>query len=885
VVRLFALAFVPFLAVGVLAAGAVLDAERVERDATSARAEALRLRSSIELHVVTIEERIATEALVAGSSLGLDARQMSTLLGFDVSATLQAARARVDEQRTVVGDADLSALDALRSRIGASDPSTRPPIDEVRAGFDRMHEASSTEYRRQLAQLTSADSAALADGASRQLLLALERLTNAYTASTWQLEYIGALLAPGPAPAPDVRRRLIEWTTTYSDSTEHLDETLFGVVRDVWQAGAPARSDTTEFARAVEAFVAGSSVDGVVVPPDRYGPILRSGIERNESMYRALDAAGDELLGAIDRARTAERDRLTRELAAAAAVVAVTMVLSYLTARSVVRPLLVLARRALTLRDGEIDGRPLEPRGPREVRVVTEAFNEAVANLATVEAVTRSLANGDTGAAAACAVPGGIGRTLRGAIGRLTDSLRERDELQDRLRHLAHHDALTGTYNRWGIEALLDERAARSAPPVAVLFVDLQGFRGINELLGHRTGDLVLQSVASRFAAAIGDGAMLARYGGDQWVVVGVDADPATATDLATRLVASLAEPVVVAGRRHAISCRIGIACTEPGEPARTTIRNADLALAEARRVGPGTFRTYDVSLRAALEHRRSVEQELAEALRTEAIEVHYQPVVDAATGTLRGVAALARWRMPGGGLRPPGEFVPVAEESDLIIDLDRFVLQRAAEDAARWRAAPGFEAVHVAVNVSARHLVVPGFVEHVLDVLDLTRLAPEALVLELTESVLLTDLPRACERLGPLRDAGVRVAIDDFGTGFTSVGQLRSLPIDVLKIDRSFIGDEAGPADRAIVPLVAQVGRVLHLEVVAEGVETEEQLRFVGEAGCELVQGFLTGRPVSAAVLVETFGIGRAECGPASSLRSATVVGSARPGHEPWSG
>ncbi len=873
VLRLFALSFVPFIAVGLLVGGAIGDSNRFGRDAAAARWESEQLRAAIDLHVASIDERIATESVAAGMALGLSATQVRDVLGFDAYAQMRSARERVDAQRarSTIPAVDFEEIDALRRRFDDPDPAQRPAIAEVRAVYDRIHDLRSTDYRRRLSRLIATDTDALADSTSRQLLLCLERLTTAYTGGTWQLEFVGAMLVPGSMPTAEARRRLIEWTKLYEESIGHLEETLDGPVREVWTTTAGLRAPSTPFGVAVDEAVAAEPSAPFSPPGTAFGPIIRSGIERADALYQMIDVVGDELLAAIDAAVAENEREVQRELGVVATVVAATMLLSFVTARSVVHPLLRLARRARGLRDGEIDGDPLTPTGPREVRVVTEAFNEAVANLQTVQAVTAALALGDTEAAGASAVPGGIGRTLRGAIDRLTQSMRRRDELEATLHEQAHRDALTGLHNRWGVEALLDERAARRAAPVGVLFVDLLGFRGINENWGHRTGDLVLQAVAERFVAAAGEGGELARYSGDQWVVVAADADLERIFALADRINASLGEPVVVAGRRYLISCVTGIAVSEPDERARTTIRNADLALAEARRSGPGARCVYDVSLREALRNRRVVEAQLAEALRNAAIDVHYQPVVDAATGALRGVEALARWRDATGRLHPPSEFVPIAEESDLIVELDRFVLRRAAETCAAWRRASGFEELHVAVNVSARHITAPHFVEHITDVLDLTRLDPCALVLEITESVLLTDLQQVCERMSRLRSLGVRVAIDDFGTGFTSVGQLRLLPIDVLKIDRSFIGDDAGPNDRAIVPLVAQVGRALQLEVVAEGVETEHQRTLVVDAGCDLVQGYLTGRPMTATRFAETFGIRvAAEEGVAASGRAA---------------
>jgi diguanylate cyclase (GGDEF)-like protein/PAS domain S-box-containing protein len=428
----------------------------------------------------------------------------------------------------------------------------------------------------------------------------------------------------------------------------------------------------------------------------------------------------------------------------------------------------------------------------------------------------------------------------------------ERVEAEERLAHLARHDPLTGLPNR---AALLDDlaralaRAARRNRSVAALFLDLDGFKVVNDSLGHAVGDQVLVAAADRVAGLLRTGDLLARLGGDEFTVVLEDLDDqAEAIALADRLVTALRQPLEIEGRRHVVTASIGIGLSEPGDrDAADLIRQADLAMYRAKELGKGRYEVFDQSLARRARRRLDVEAELRSALETNELELHYQPEVDIAADRIVGMEALVRWQHPVRGLLPPSEFIDIAEESELILDLGRFVLERAVHTAAEWVARFGDRAPEMSVNVSARQLQDAEFVSDVRRVLRTHSLLPHRLRLEITESAVADGV--AHEVLGELQRMGIRIAIDDFGTGYSSLSYLDRLPVDIVKIDRAFLAPVLSPDDRApVVEATLAMARSLGLGVVAEGVETPAHVALLLRVGCLRAQGFFFGRPAAAA-------------------------------------
>jgi diguanylate cyclase (GGDEF)-like protein/PAS domain S-box-containing protein len=441
------------------------------------------------------------------------------------------------------------------------------------------------------------------------------------------------------------------------------------------------------------------------------------------------------------------------------------------------------------------------------------------------------------------------GETLRLVIVR---DLRAAEAARARIHHLAHHDALTGLLNRNAfmerLEALLTSGRAGDAQG-ALLFIDLDHFKRVNDSLGHLAGDVLLQTLSQRLTALLRSSDVVARFGGDEFMVLLPGALPlADVQEVAGKLLAALGAPVVLEGRSISVTPSVGIALypQHAATPA-DLVKHADAAMYEAKRQGRAMHRLYDPEFsRRALEA-LELETELTRAIARGEFELHYQPQVRAADGVLAGCEALIRWRHPIRGLILPDQFIPLAEQQRLIVPIGHWVLREAAQAARRWRDAG--RALPVAVNLSSLQLREPDFVDAVAAVLREAGLPGAALEVEITERMLMDDLDTVRAALSHLRALGVRIAIDDFGTGWSSLGHLNQLPIDRIKIDRSFVHGLPGDAGnaaiaRAIVMLAQSLGR----EVIAEGVETEAQRAFLVGLGCEQLQGLLFGAPMSDA-------------------------------------
>jgi diguanylate cyclase (GGDEF)-like protein/PAS domain S-box-containing protein len=420
---------------------------------------------------------------------------------------------------------------------------------------------------------------------------------------------------------------------------------------------------------------------------------------------------------------------------------------------------------------------------------------------------------------------------VRGVVAVLHD-VTERNQLESQLRHQAMHDALTGLPNR---VLLADELAERATS--GVLFVDLDDFKAVNDGLGHEVGDRLLQAVAHRLRATVREGDVVARLGGDEFAVV-VDGD--RAADVGRRLLEALVEPFELSGHRITVGASIGV--TVVGDTPDALLRNADMAMYTAKAGGKGALAVFEPGMQERASERLLVQLELADALQQGQLRLLYQPVFDLSTGRLAGGEALIRWPHPTRGLLGPDRFIGIAEETGSIVAIGRWVLGEACRVAASWP-----EDVDVAVNLSARQLESATIVDDVVLALTAASLRPERLVLEITESMLAKDLDAIASRLGSLKALGVRIAIDDFGTGYSSLSTLSRFPVDVLKIDRSFVATMVdNPEAAALVQVLVEMGRALHLSVVAEGIEDADQADALRAQLCDLGQGFYFSRPVA---------------------------------------
>ncbi len=465
------------------------------------------------------------------------------------------------------------------------------------------------------------------------------------------------------------------------------------------------------------------------------------------------------------------------------------------------------------------------------------------------------------------------GATAGDEIGELASAFEEMagnlQQSSERANFLAYHDSLTGLPNRTMFKEYLDRSIAsakRNQQPLALLFLDLDNFKQVNDTLGHHAGDVLLQAVAGRLTQVVrGDDyvaresaqswpdGVLARLGGDEFIILLPsipDSDAARA--VAQRLIGIFRKPFIVIGQECFVTTSIGIT-VYPGDAADSDelIKNADVAMYHSKENGKNTYQYFDNAMNVAAIERLKLENRLRNALELNRLELYYQPQIHSATLEVEGVEALLRWRDPDDGLIPPSEFIPIAEASGLILPIGEWVLHQACGQARAWRKA-GFPPRLVSVNISSVQFARQDVPSIVREALARSRLDPRCLEIEITESIIMSDPETSVRMLDEIKSLGVRLALDDFGTGYSSLSYLRRFPIDTLKIDRSFIQElDAKPADAEIVGAIAALAHSLRLRVVVEGIETERQLRAVEDRRCEIIQGFLFCRPLPADEIV----------------------------------
>ncbi|MEO8458107.1 MAG: EAL domain-containing protein [Chloroflexota bacterium] len=432
----------------------------------------------------------------------------------------------------------------------------------------------------------------------------------------------------------------------------------------------------------------------------------------------------------------------------------------------------------------------------------------------------------------------------------------ERKQAEETIRHMAYHDALTGLPNRDLLKDRLEQavsQARRSEARLAVLYIDIDRLKDVNDSVGHAGGDDLLREVAARLSHISRDGDTLSRVGGDEFVLLLPQIEKVQdAVDLAARIMESLRRPATVGGQEFRATASIGLAIfPEDGNDGDTLIRNADVAMYRAKEQGRDNHQLYAASMNASISARLSLERELAQALERGQFVLYYQPVASVADQRIVSVEALIRWQHPERGLVPPDSFIPIAEESGLILAIGMWVLETACRQGAEWeRMWPGFR---VAVNISARQLQQPNFVSIVRDAVWASGISPDALELEVTETAAMASPERTAQALAALGSMRVISVIDDFGTGYSSLSHLKQLPVARLKIDRSFTeGVTTDANDAAIASATIAMAHSLKLKVTAEGVETVEQLAFYRTHGCDEFQGYLLSKPCPADQLTE---------------------------------
>ena len=443
------------------------------------------------------------------------------------------------------------------------------------------------------------------------------------------------------------------------------------------------------------------------------------------------------------------------------------------------------------------------------------------------------------------------GEPVHGTYGVARD-ITDRKQAQELINYQAYHDMLTRLPNRILMEdrlGLARTHALRNKQKLAIMFLDLDRFKWVNDTLGHTIGDRLLQSVAKRLEGCLRKGDTLARFGGDEFALILPNVNhEQDAEIIADKILSELKEPFSVDQHDLYVTSSIGIALyPEAGRTIETLIASADLAMYSVKDKGKNGYEFFDPTMNEASNTRLTVERELRKALTTDDIKVCYQPQVDAETEKLVGFEALIRWEHPTNGLIYPGDFIPIAEETGLILELGRYVLDRACADVARWRS-EGMMDVRVSINFSGLQVEQDSFIDEIKDALTLYGLPGSSLEVEITENVIMNDMSKVVQKLRQLTTMGIKIAVDDFGTGYSSLSYLQQFPINTLKIDKSFVSSiNVNEEATSIVDAIIAMAKGLKLNLIAEGVENDPQLEYLKELGCEAIQGYLFGKAEGA--------------------------------------
>ena len=575
-----------------------------------------------------------------------------------------------------------------------------------------------------------------------------------------------------------------------------------------------------------------------------------------------LSAATDEPIAtAVDAWAVGARSRNQNALLLLIGVGTASLLFGLVVMRSFASPLTRLRLQAERISRGELNAVPLRLAGPSDVRKVTGAINDMASTLSLVEDHMDALALAEEeGLPLLDELPGHVGSTMRQSMERVVALTARLQSSEARLGEEARLDNLTGLPNRFAVlehlERVLTTLGSSASPDgqhpagtTGVMFLDVDGFKSVNDRHGHAVGDVVLRDIAQRLRRSIRDDDFVARLGGDEFLVVVSDIDDASVlVGFGERMIGEIEQPYTVGDQLFAVSASVGATVIEHGDEPLSVIQRADAAVYQAKRRGRRRVEMFDKELQRSIEHGAELELALRQAIRHGELRMYLQPLADLATGLPSGAEALVRWERPGHGLVPPCDFIPIAERSGLIFELERWMLDAACRRVADWTSMGQGQGMRLAVNISGRHLIEGDLVADLDAALAATGADPNLLEIELTESQLLDDVERAITVLNAVRDRGVKVAIDDFGTGYSSMTYLQKLPVDIVKIDRSFISRATtNEFDSTIVDTIVTIGRTLSLEIVAEGIETAQQLAYVIDKGVTMGQGYLLARPQPA--------------------------------------
>lgn len=865
---LLLVALVPLVGIGLITWTSVSDANEAARAGEATETLAARSFALATLDGAVFEEMVWGAINDVASMISVHPAMLEPVVG---SNPVDSRRSAIDETDELLATLDLPvverALQAARSLDGDL-------YTTVRA-YGAVSELVEFSLDSTLTELT-ATSAGARDGAdlARATLVLRHSIELRSSVTEGFFDYFASVFAVRDAPADELAR-LILARETYETNLQRLDTvsievpTLRGKVAQLVDDPVFGAYTSAIDGRIDEALATGVPPQGIELTLgtlignfESFDIVFTGAAEASTASYGVVDAAAASVLDIAAGISDDANGDIRRSSAFAVGMTLATVAAALLAARSIVRPLRRLEQAADALhsddaRTSDVAG-PATSTGPSEVRAAASALQHAEAHLELVTAQARALAAGDLHAdVLEDRAPGGLGAALSDAVGTLRSALARQEDFRRRLAHEAAHDGLTSLPNRTASMKQLTRaiaRTERSDSQLAVLFVDLDRFKDVNDHHGHHAGDVVLTAAAQRLLGEVREGDLVGRLGGDEFVIVAEPIDGVDeAIELGHRMLGALAEPVDIGSVRVSIGASIGIAITSEAHlTADELLRDADLAVYRAKELGRGGVQICDEALRSEMLRTADISIALRHAIDADELVVHYQPVLDAKDSRLRALEALVRWRRPGvDGLVPPAEFIDIAERSSLIVDLDRWVIEHVVRQIAEWHADGRFLTTPVAINISGRHIGHRDLPRHVLDPLARHGVAPGAIVVEVTESALVDDLGSVALALQQLRDEGVAISIDDFGTGYTSLAHLRSLPVDVLKVDRSLVaGAVADPNEASIIKLIIDTGHLLGAAVTAEGIETAQEATVLAELGADQLQGYYFSRPQPAAQL-----------------------------------